>query len=129
MSAASPIERGFELRIPFRRVAVVLSGGGAMAAYEVGVLRVLVRVGSRPAIVAGVSAGAVNAVIWVAHDFRTEALERVWASLRASSIGMRWVTLALRTVGIFVWVFALLQMVLTLAGSPELTAPHFFFRR
>ena len=49
--------------LPFSRPAVVLSGGGALGAYEVGVLRVLEAVGLRPAIVAGVSIGALNAVI------------------------------------------------------------------
>ena len=46
--------------LPFSRPAVVLSGGGALGAYEVGVLRVLEAVGLRPAIVAGVSIGALN---------------------------------------------------------------------
>ena len=57
--------------LPFRRLAVVLSGGGAFGAYEVGVLRVLEGIGLRPKILAGTSAGAINAVVWLAHDFQT----------------------------------------------------------
>ena len=58
-------------RWPFRRVAVVLSGGGSYGAYEVGVLRVLEKLGLEPAILAGVSVGAINAVVWLAHGFDT----------------------------------------------------------
>ncbi len=107
--------------LPFRRIALVLSGGGALGAYEVGVLRALERAGIRPAILAGVSVGAINAVLWLAHGFRTAALERVWARLRASSIGMRWVTLAVRALGAFLLTLAGIQILLTLAGSPELS--------
>ena len=104
---------------PFRRVAVVLSGGGALAAYEVGALNVLEAVGLRPAILAGVSAGAINAVVWLSLGFRTEPLARTWKSLRPSSVGVRWVTLALRAAGGFLAALAALEALLTLAGSPE----------
>src|SRR2546428_10708606 len=104
---------------PFRRVAVVLSGGGALGAYQVGVLRVLEAVGLRPSIVCGLSVGAINAVAWVAHDFRTGALERVWARVGPSSIGLRWTTLTLRALGLLIAVVAALELVLTLVGSDE----------
>src|SRR2546427_12530207 len=55
---------------PFRRVAVVLSGGGALAAYEVGALKVLEAVGLRPAILAGGAAGALNAAGWLGPGHR-----------------------------------------------------------
>jgi predicted acylesterase/phospholipase RssA len=106
---------------PYRRLAVVLSGGGALGAYEVGVLKVLERIGLRPAIVAGVSVGATNAVVWLAHGLRTEALERAWKSVRPSSIGMSWVTLAVRALGAFLVLLAALEVALTLGGAPELS--------
>ena len=112
--------------LPFRRIALVLSGGGALGAYEVGVLRVLERAGIRPAILAGVSVGAINAVLWLAHGFRTAALERVWARLRPSSVGMRWITLMVRALGAGLLVMAAVQIVLTLAGSPELSPRGLF---
>jgi predicted acylesterase/phospholipase RssA len=113
---------GFRLRrdLGFERVALVLSGGGALGAYEVGVFRALETLGLEPAIIAGVSVGATNAVVWVAHGFRTARLEQIWRRLRASSIGMRWVTLALRAAGLVVMILAAIEVVLTLAGSPEL---------
>src|SRR5262245_64142062 len=86
--------------LPFQRIALVLSGGGAMGAFEVGVLRALESLGLRPAILAGVSVGAVNAVLWVASDFRATMLERVWRSLRPSTIGMVWFSLLLRAGGV-----------------------------
>src|SRR2546422_1072516 len=104
---------------PFRRVAVVLSGGGALAAYEVGALKVLEAVGLRPAILAGVSAGAINAAVWLSLGYRTAPLEQIWKSLRPSSVGVRWVTLALRAAGGFLAALAALEALLTLAGSPE----------
>jgi predicted acylesterase/phospholipase RssA len=111
--------RGRRLRadLPFRRIALVLSGGGALAAYEVGGLGVLERVGLKPAILAGVSSGAINAVLWITHGFQTERLIRGWRSLRASSIGMRWQLLAWRSVGSFLVGLALLELLLTVAGS------------
>jgi len=107
-------------RAPFRRIAVVLSGGGAFGAYEVGVLRVLERLRLRPSIMAGVSIGAINALLWIAHDMHTEPLERTWARLNASGAGMRWTTLALRVLGMLLVTIAIVEIVLGFAGSPEL---------
>ena len=100
---------------------MVLAGGGALGAYEVGVLKVLSKVGLEPAVVAGTSAGAINAVGWVAHGFRTEALERTWLRVRPPTIGMRWGTLALRAIGGLITTLGLLLALLTLLGSPEIT--------
>ena len=121
-----PRERRRRPDLPFRRVALVLSGGGALGAYEVGVLRVLEEAGIRPAILAGVSVGAINAVLWLAHDFHTAPVERVWSRLSASSVGMRWLTLILRMVGAMVMAVAAIQILLTLVGSPELSPLRLF---
>ncbi len=93
------------------RTALVLSGGGARGAYQVGVLRELVEQGflprDRPGIdvLVGSSAGAINtaAVAAAADDFATGLLrlERIWRGIRPSHvyrtdvaslgrIGMRW---------------------------------------
>lgn len=105
----------------FKRIAVVLSGGGALAAYETGVLRTLERIGLKPAIVSGASAGALNAVAWVAHDFKTAALERVWRHVDPAEIGMRWTTVALRAAGGLLLVLGILQALVTWTGSSELS--------
>jgi predicted acylesterase/phospholipase RssA len=108
----------------FRRIAVVLSGGGAQGAYAVGVLKTLEAAGLKPSILAGVSVGAISAVAWLAGGFRVTALARVWSRLTASGIGLRWVTLMLRIVGVFVALFAATQILVTLAGSPQLGLPQ-----
>lgn len=112
--------------LPFGRIALVLSGGGALGAYEVGVLRVLETAGIRPSILAGVSVGAVNAVLWLANGFRTAPLERVWAALRPSSVGLHWVTLMMRALGAFIMTLAAVQILLTVTGSPEMS-PRMLF--
>jgi NTE family protein len=73
-------------------LGVVLSGGGARAAYQVGILRRLARElpDLRFDIVTGVSAGAINAVHLAAHrgDFAeaTEDLVRLWSRLTPDHI-------------------------------------------
>jgi predicted acylesterase/phospholipase RssA len=121
-----PRPRSPRADLPFHRIALVLSGGGALGAYEVGVLKVLEKLGLRPAIVAGVSVGAINAVLWIAHGFQTAPLERVWSRLRATTVGMRWATLIVRALGGFVMTLASVQILLTLTGSPELS-PRLLF--
>ena len=102
----------------------MLSGGGAFGSYEVGVLRVLESIGLRPKILAGTSAGAINAVVWLAHDFQTAPLERVWRHMRSGTVGIRWNTLMMRAGGAVLTLFALIQAFLTLIGSPGLTWPQ-----
>src|SRR6266704_3557056 len=92
---------------PFRRVALVLAGGGAFGAYEVGVLRALHAIGLKPHIIAGASVGAINALGWVAHDGDPAALERTWRHLRSSDVGIRWGVLVLRAAGTFLFAFGL----------------------
>jgi predicted acylesterase/phospholipase RssA len=112
----------------FRRPAVVLSGGGALGAYQVGVLKVLGEIGLRPAIVLGMSVGAINAVGWIANDFRVDVLRRTWGRVGPSSIGMRWTSLTLRLFGLFVTVLAGVEILLTAIGSDELSVARVFLR-
>lgn len=73
-------------------MALVLSGGGARAAYQVGLLRCVAR--HRPdlhvPILTGVSAGAINAACLAAHpgSFRdaVEALTGLWSRLEIPSV-------------------------------------------
>lgn len=115
--------------LPFRRIALVLSGGGALGAYEVGVLKVIEATGVAPSFVAGVSVGALNAVGWVAHGGHAAALERLWRRLRASNIGLHWLTLALRAAGSLAATLALIEIVLTLVGSRELSGAHWIWKK
>ena len=50
------------------KLAVVLSGGGAKGAYEIGAYRALRKLGKRPNIITGTSVGAVNGLLIVQGD-------------------------------------------------------------
>ncbi|MEJ8568379.1 patatin-like phospholipase family protein [Elongatibacter sediminis] len=76
-------------RAQSRRTALVLPGGGARGAYQVGVLRAIaerIEPGSNPfPIICGVSAGAINAASLASHadEFVTgiDRLEEFWSSM------------------------------------------------
>jgi predicted acylesterase/phospholipase RssA len=114
-----PDPRRLRADLPFRRLAVVLSGGGGLGAYEVGTLRVLERLGLKPSIVLGVSVGAINALVWVANGFRSDTLFQTWEGLKPSSVGIRWYALGARAAGAFLIALAILEAVLTFADLPE----------
>ncbi|GAB1646396.1 patatin-like phospholipase family protein [Krasilnikovia sp. MM14-A1259] len=62
--------------------ALVLSGGGAPAAYfGAGVIRALEEAGERPTVLSGVSAGAINACV-VGAGTDAETLARMWCDIR-----------------------------------------------
>lgn len=67
------------------RVALVLSGGGAAGAFDAGVVEVLERLGVRPTILSGTSAGALNAA-GLAHGLDAGALAAVWRATRAGDV-------------------------------------------
>ncbi len=90
---ASPVNPETRVPHPSRGdVAIILSGGGARAAYQVGVLRGLSRhfPRARPLILAGESAGAINAAYLAAHPGTlpeaVEDLARLWSQLTADEI-------------------------------------------
>src|SRR5881296_2351860 len=66
---------------PHYRTALVLQGGGALGAYEYGVMKALYesRPQFKPAIVTGTSIGAINAAVLVgAKEDPIRTLEHVW---------------------------------------------------
>ena len=73
-------------------LAIVLSGGGARGAYQVGVLRGIARhlPDLRFPIITGASAGAINAIYLASHpgslQEATKDLCRVWASIEFSDV-------------------------------------------
>ncbi len=87
--------------------ALVLSGGGARAAYQVGCLRYIARhvPGYRPVIMTGVSAGAINAVHLASArtDWLTavETLRDLWLSLDTTKVYETSVTNLMRRVMIW----------------------------
>ena len=67
-----------------RPLAYVLPGGGALAAYQVGVLEALTAAGLQPDRLIGVSAGAMNAALfaWSGDIEAVRRLERIWSNVR-----------------------------------------------
>jgi len=84
-----PAERRSE---PSGEIALVLSGGGARAAYQVGVLRALARrmPSLRFRVITGVSAGAINAAFLASSTQglkdAVEELARLWSRLRTRDV-------------------------------------------
>lgn len=89
MSSALPPAHPSNEELP---LALVLGGGGARAAYQVGCLRALAKVAPdlEFPIVTGVSAGAINAVHMAAHQGSfaeaVEDLTRLWESLTLDQV-------------------------------------------
>ncbi|MFP5288083.1 MAG: patatin-like phospholipase family protein, partial [Thermoanaerobaculia bacterium] len=73
-------------------LAIVLSGGGARAAYQAGVVRGLARhlPETRFPVVVGVSAGAINAAFFASHPGplfeAADELCRLWSALHVENI-------------------------------------------
>ncbi|MEE9218209.1 MAG: patatin-like phospholipase family protein [Acidobacteriota bacterium] len=93
MSADAGAGRGsFQNDAGGDELALVLSGGGARAAYQVGLLRCLARhwPDLRVSILTGVSAGAINAAFLAARteNFagKVEALARMWCGLTMDQV-------------------------------------------
>jgi NTE family protein len=57
--------------------AIVLSGGGALGALQVGALRALAEVGFQPDLLVGTSIGAINAVCLAAYGFNPQGIRRL----------------------------------------------------
>lgn len=73
-------------RIP-PQTALILQGGGALGAFECGVVKALEEERIFPDIVAGVSIGAFNGAIIASHPrHATEALEAFWADLAVAVV-------------------------------------------
>jgi len=77
---------------PYSDLALMLSGGGARAAYQIGVLRFLARTFPDvvPGILTGVSAGGINAAYLAARQGpfpdKVESLAQVWTGLRIDDV-------------------------------------------
>jgi NTE family protein len=91
--------------VRFERIAMVLSGDGALGAYQAGAHAALEKSGVRPNWIAGTAIGAINAAIIAGnlpHE-RTQRLRQFWGAVsgypsvrRVHSRARRWATLARR---------------------------------
>lgn len=68
-------------------VAFVFSGGAALAAYQVGMVRAAYEFGLRPNLLVGVSAGAINAAFLAQKpDADIQELEQAWAGISSRDV-------------------------------------------
>jgi NTE family protein len=67
-------------------VGLALTGGGARGATQVGALRALIEAGIVPDLIAGTSAGAVNAAWFALHPGTVAELQDIWLSLRTRDV-------------------------------------------
>jgi len=97
---------------PGAKIGLILSGGGARAAYQAGVLAAMTRMLPPGApspfrIICGTSAGALNAALLAAHtdDFGlgVRRITTTWASLRASSVYCTEPGVVARSVARWLW--------------------------
>lgn len=71
------------------KLGLVLTGGGAKGAYQVGALRYLAEQGLSPQIIAGTSIGALNGAVLASHDCFSDGidhLDRLWEQLGKAQI-------------------------------------------
>lgn len=78
-----------ELTKPYKTIALVLQGGGALGAYQAGVFEALNEVGIAPGWLSGVSIGAINAAL-IAGNKPEDRLERLIAFWDIVSGRMVW---------------------------------------
>lgn len=78
-----------ETRMHPHKLGLVLSGGGAKGAYEVGVLKTLVKFGFQPHVISGASIGSLNGAILASHNHFSDAvslLEDTWCGINTGQI-------------------------------------------
>lgn len=71
------------------KVGLVLAGGGAKGAYQVGVLRYLAELGFQPDIIAGTSIGALNGAVIASYsdlNAGVNALDHAWTTLGEAKV-------------------------------------------
>src|SRR5579864_2395216 len=70
-------------RPPFERIALILSGGGALGSYQAGVYQALAERNLHPDWVAGISIGAVNAALIAGNppERRVDRLREFWEGI------------------------------------------------
>ncbi len=76
-------------RPPFKLIALILQGGGALGAYQAGVYQALAEANLHPDWVAGISIGAINAALIAGNppERRVERLREFWETVTASPLG------------------------------------------
>lgn len=102
-----------------RRIAVVLSGGGARGAYEAGVLLAFGHAKMPTHVISAASIGSINGASYVAHSDglvgNAEHLVDSWSELTPSAVGIEW----------FRYIFVLAGLIAASAGFGNLLLAWF----
>ncbi|MEG0553895.1 MAG: patatin-like phospholipase family protein, partial [Carnobacterium sp.] len=67
-----------------KKIGLVLSGGGARGAYQIGVWKALIMMGIKPDIVTATSVGTVNAAMIIQDDW--SAAYDLWQDIETSKV-------------------------------------------
>jgi NTE family protein len=75
---------------PFKTIALLLQGGGALGAYQAGVYEALAKANVLPNWIAGISIGAVNSALIAGNppDKRVARLREFWEAVSTSPLGV-----------------------------------------
>ena len=106
----------------YQRVALLLQGGGALGAYQVGVYQALAEAHCVPNWICGVSIGAINAALIAgnAPSKRLERLQEFWSLIGGRSAG----PLAQASDPFRAWASAASAMMTTTLGQPGFFSPR-----
>lgn len=76
-------------RLPFKRIALLLQGGGSLGSYQAGVYQALAEANLHPNWIAGISIGAINSAIIAGNppERRTERLREFWELVSQPPLG------------------------------------------
>lgn len=90
--------------LPYDCIALVLQGGGALGAYQGGVIEGLIEAGIEPDWLAGVSIGALNAAVFAGNppERRLERLQEFWDTICHPAFAQpsaRWLQTAVEQLG------------------------------
>lgn len=79
-----------ERRPPFKRVALLLQGGGALGSYQAGVYQALAEANLHPNWVAGISIGAINSALIAGNppEKRVQRLREFWETITTPPFGV-----------------------------------------
>lgn len=67
-----------------KKIGVILSGGGAKGAGQLGMMLYLAKQGIQPDFLSGISVGSLNAALW-AQEGNLQLLEQIWRGIRGNS--------------------------------------------
>jgi NTE family protein len=86
---SAPSNHGDSARTPFKSVALVLQGGGALGSYQAGVYEALAEAQIHPDWVAGISIGAINSALIAGNppEKRVEKLREFWETVSSPPAG------------------------------------------